>query len=108
MKIHNNFSLINHNSFGIEANAEKFVSISTVQELEKIIASNHNEEKVFIGGGSNILITRNIKGLVINLNMKGISSKKINDRFSIPPKLFFRHHLTLSFQFSPEFILTSL
>jgi len=40
MKIHNNFSLINHNSFGIEANAEKFVSISTVQELEKIIASN--------------------------------------------------------------------
>ena len=79
MKIHNNFSLINHNSFGIEAIAEKFASISTVQELEKIIISNQNEEKIFIGGGSNILITRNIKGLVINLNMKGISSKKIDD-----------------------------
>ena len=79
MKIHNNFSLINHNSFGIEAIAEKFASISTVQELEKIIISNQNEEKIFIGGGSNILITRNIKGLVINLNMKGIISKKIND-----------------------------
>jgi len=82
MKIHNNFSLINHNSFGIEANAEKFVSISTVQELEKIIVSYHNEEKVFIGGGSNILITRNIKGLVINLNIKGISSKQIDDNHS--------------------------
>jgi len=45
MKIHNNFSLINHNSFGIEANAEKFVSISTVQELEKIIASNIMKKK---------------------------------------------------------------
>ena len=32
----------------------------------------------------------------------------INDKFSIPPKLFFRHHLTQSFQFSPEFILTSV
>jgi UDP-N-acetylmuramate dehydrogenase len=79
MKIYNNFSLINHNSFGIEAIAEKFASISTVQELKKIIISNRNEEKIFIGGGSNILITRNIKGLVINLNMKGISSKKIDD-----------------------------
>ena len=36
MKIYNNFSLINHNSFGIEAIAEKFASISTVQELKKI------------------------------------------------------------------------
>jgi len=79
MKIYNNYSLINHNSFGIEAIAEKFASISTVQELKKIIISNQNEEKIFIGGGSNILITRNIKGLVIYLNMKGISSKKIDD-----------------------------
>ena len=77
MKIYNNFSLTNHNSFGIEAIAEKFASISTVQELKKIIISNQNEEKIFIGGGSNILITRNIKGLVIYLNMKGISSKKL-------------------------------
>ena len=82
MKIHNNFSLVNHNSFGIEANAEKFISISSAQDLEKLISSNSKEEKIFIGGGSNILITRNIKGLVINLNMKGISSKKIDDTYS--------------------------
>ena len=82
MKIHKDFSLVNHNSFGIEATAEKFISISSAQELEKLIASNSNEEKIFIGGGSNILITKNIKGLVINLNMKGISSKKIDDTYS--------------------------
>ena len=82
MKIHNNFSLVNHNSFGIEATAEKFISISSTQELEELISLNSKEEKIFIGGGSNILITRNIKGLVINLNMKGISSKKIDDTYS--------------------------
>ena len=82
MKIHNNFSLVNHNSFGIEANAEKFISISSTQELEELISLNSKEEKIFIGGGSNILITRNIKGLVINLNMKGISSKKIDDTYT--------------------------
>ena len=82
MKIHNNFSLVNHNSFGIEAIAEKFISISSTQDLEKLITSNSKEEKIFIGGGSNILITKNIKGLVINLNMKGISSKKIDDTYS--------------------------
>ena len=39
MKIHNNFSLVNHNSFGIEATAEKFISISSTQDLEKLITS---------------------------------------------------------------------
>ena len=58
MKIHNNFSLVNHNSFGIEATAEKFISISSTQELEEHISLNSNEEKIFIGEGSNILITK--------------------------------------------------
>ena len=49
MKIHNNFSLVNHNSFGIEANAEKFISISSTQELEELISLNSKEEKIFIG-----------------------------------------------------------
>lgn len=82
MKIINNFSLINHNTFGVDAIANQFTSISSVNELKKIISSNESKEKIFIGGGSNILITKKIEGLVIHLNIKGISSKKIDNNYT--------------------------
>ena len=82
MKIVNNFSLINHNTFGVDAIANQFTSISSINELKKIISSNESKEKIFIGGGSNILITKKIEGLVIHLNMKGISSKKIDNNYT--------------------------
>ena len=82
MKIVNNFSLINHNTFGVDAIANQFTSISSVNELKKIISSNESKEKIFIGGGSNILITKKIEGLVIHLNIKGISSKKIDNNYT--------------------------
>tara|TARA_B100000787_G_scaffold8258_1_gene6219 strand:+ start:755 stop:1762 length:1008 start_codon:yes stop_codon:yes gene_type:complete len=82
MKIVNNFSLINHNTFGVDAIANQFTSISSINELKKIISSNESIEKIFIGGGSNILITKKIEGLVIHLNIKGISSKKIDNNYT--------------------------
>jgi len=82
MKIINNFSLINHNTFGVDAIANQFTSISSINELKKIISSNESKEKIFIGGGSNILITKKIEGLVIHLNIKGISSKKIDNNYT--------------------------
>jgi len=82
MKIVNNFSLINHNTFGVDAIANQFTSISSINELKKIISSNESKEKIFIGGGSNILITKKIEGLVIHLNIKGISSKKIDNNYT--------------------------
>lgn len=82
MKIMNNFSLINHNTFGVDAIANQFTSISSINELKKIISSNESKEKIFIGGGSNILITKKIEGLVIHLNIKGISSKKIDNNYT--------------------------
>ena len=82
MEIVNNFSLINHNTFGVDAIANQFTSISSINELKKIISSNESKEKIFIGGGSNILITKKIEGLVIHLNIKGISSKKIDNNYT--------------------------
>jgi UDP-N-acetylmuramate dehydrogenase len=82
MKIYNNFSLINYNTFGINATAREFTSISSIEDLNKIISKYKSKKKIFIGGGSNILITKNINALVIHLNIKGINSKKIDDTFS--------------------------
>lgn len=70
MKIQQNISLKSYNSFGINANAKRFVSVNSLKELKEIIAS---EKNIFLlGGGSNILLTGDVEKLVIHLNTKGV------------------------------------
>lgn len=70
MKIQQNISLKPYNTFGIHANAKRFVTVNSVKELKEIIAS---EKSLFLlGGGSNILLTGDVEKLVIHLNTKGI------------------------------------
>ena len=77
MTIQNQFSLKNYNTFGIEAQAEKFVAVNSVDELVQILKTNSNENKFVLGGGSNMLLTQNINALVIHIDLKG---KKIIDQ----------------------------
>lgn len=70
MEIQQNISLKPYNTFGIQANAKRFVTVNSVKELKEIIAS---EKSLFLlGGGSNILLTGDIDKLVVHLNIKGI------------------------------------
>ncbi|MBT8316178.1 MAG: UDP-N-acetylmuramate dehydrogenase [Lutibacter sp.] len=70
MNIQENISLKKYNTFGIEAKAKRFVTVNTVKELNEIISL---EKDVFLlGGGSNMLLTSNIKKLVVHINLKGI------------------------------------
>ena len=71
MEILNNFSLKNYNTFGIEAKAEQFVAVHTVSELKSILEQNKNQKKFVLGGGSNMLLTKNIEALVIHIDLKG-------------------------------------
>jgi len=65
------FSLKSYNTFGIDITAEYFYSINSTEELFKILKSNPS--KIFVlGGGSNILFTKDIKGTVLHINLKGI------------------------------------
>lgn len=65
-----NISLKPYNTFGIDINAEIFISVDSLSQLQEIIA---NYKDVFIlSGGSNILLTQNITKPVIHLNLKGI------------------------------------
>ncbi|WP_031425835.1 UDP-N-acetylmuramate dehydrogenase [Flavimarina sp. Hel_I_48] len=73
MQITPDFSLKNHNTFGIDAKAEFFVSVQTVEELTHALNLPGYSQKFILGGGSNMLLKKNIKGLVINLNLKGIT-----------------------------------
>ena len=70
MKIQENISLKQYNTFGIQVNAKRFITINSLKELKEIIAF---EKDIFlIGGGSNMLLTSDIKKLAIHLNLKGV------------------------------------
>jgi UDP-N-acetylmuramate dehydrogenase len=71
MEILHDFSLKNYNTFGIESKAEQFVAVHSVSELKSILEQNKNQKKFVLGGGSNMLLTKNIEALVIHIDLKG-------------------------------------
>lgn len=76
MEILSQFSLKNHNTFGIEAKAKQFIAVHSIDELKKVLKENKNQPKFILGGGSNMLLTKDIDALVIHIDLKG---KKIVD-----------------------------
>ncbi|MBF0695144.1 MAG: UDP-N-acetylmuramate dehydrogenase [Flavobacterium sp.] len=71
MEIISNQSLKNYNTFGIQAYARKFVAVHSVAELKQILSENKEEQIFILGGGSNMLLTKNIDALVIHIDLKG-------------------------------------
>jgi len=74
MPVQKNVSLLPYNSFHLETNASEFASVKTVEELQNIL--NHQEPKLILGGGSNLLLTRNVDGLVLKIDFSGIDEVK--------------------------------
>lgn len=74
MKIQENFSLKNYNTFGVEAKTKYFSEVNSVEELKETLQL-YSTPILILGGGSNILFTKNFEGLVIQLNLKGISEE---------------------------------
>ncbi|QBJ86547.1 UDP-N-acetylmuramate dehydrogenase [Chryseobacterium gleum] len=76
-----NFSLKPYNTFGVDARARYFTEVNTIDELKEalIFAKNQSLQLLFLGGGSNILLTKDFEGLAIRLNLKGISEESINE-----------------------------
>lgn len=71
MEIHNHFSLKKYNTFGIEAQAKQFVAVHSTAELKTVLQQHANDKKFILGGGSNMLLTKNIDALVIHVALKG-------------------------------------
>ena len=76
-----NFSLKPYNTFGVDARARYFTEVNTIDELKEalIFAKNQSLQLLFLGGGSNILLTKDFEGLAVRLNLKGISEESINE-----------------------------
>jgi UDP-N-acetylmuramate dehydrogenase len=81
MEIQNYFSLKKHNTFGIEAKAKRFIAVQTVTELKIVLEENKSEKKFILGGGSNMLLTKDIDALVIHIDLKGKKIVKEDEDF---------------------------
>ncbi len=81
MTIQSNFSLKNYNTFGIEAKAKQFTAVHSLADLKTILAENTTEKKFILGGGSNMLLTKDIDALVIHIDLKGKKVIEENDDF---------------------------
>lgn len=73
MKIHEDFKLLNYNTFRVESNSKYFIEISSQEELRKVSQLNHFKKNpiLILGGGSNILFTKDFNGLIISNKIKG-------------------------------------
>lgn len=73
MHIKQNYSLKPYNTFGLAAKAKYFVEVNTVATLQDALTANEAQLPVFIlGGGSNLLLTKDLDFFVILNRIKGI------------------------------------
>jgi UDP-N-acetylmuramate dehydrogenase len=72
VNIAENISLKPYNTFGIDVTAKEFASFTTVEELQKVLTERKNTNRLILGGGSNILLTKNFDGIVLKNELKGI------------------------------------
>ncbi|TAH25616.1 MAG: UDP-N-acetylmuramate dehydrogenase [Cytophagales bacterium] len=74
INIQENISLKKYNTFGIEANARYFAKFKSIEELNDLLKHKNfiGVPTIILGGGSNVLFTKNFDGLVLINEIKGI------------------------------------
>ncbi len=75
MKIEENKPLDDLNTFGLVVGARYFAEVASVEEFRELMKSEvyQMNKKLILGGGSNILFTDCVNGLVVKNSIKGIS-----------------------------------
>jgi UDP-N-acetylmuramate dehydrogenase len=88
MEIQENISLKKYNTFGIDVDAAYFSAFKSMDELSELLEYNNgqratrNEKPVLIlGGGSNMLFTKNFDGLVLKNELLGIEKIKEDETY---------------------------
>ncbi|MBT8244504.1 MAG: UDP-N-acetylmuramate dehydrogenase [Winogradskyella sp.] len=71
MNVRENVSLKDFNTFGIDAKANRYTNITTLNDLKYILKTEAPKPIFILGGGSNMLLTNDIDALVFHINLKG-------------------------------------
>jgi len=72
MQIHEAFSLLPYNTFRINVEARYFSTFTNKDELDELTTHHSELTKLILGGGSNILFTKDYDGFVLKNEIKGI------------------------------------
>lgn len=73
IKEYTSYSLLPHNTFGIDAKANRYIEFSTEEELAVLLRQGIEEPLLVIGGGSNLLFVNDFNGTVLHSGIKDIS-----------------------------------
>ena len=65
------YSLLHHNTFGIEASCKQFVEYASVQQLKEAIAHLGEAAWMHIGAGSNLLFVHDFDGVIFHSKIVG-------------------------------------
>ncbi len=82
MQVQENISIKQYNTFGISVYANLFAKFNSVDELSELLefnnrtTNNQQRSTLILGGGSNILFTKDFNGLVLKNEIKGIKTIK--------------------------------
>jgi UDP-N-acetylmuramate dehydrogenase len=81
MTIHENISLKPYNTFGIEVNTKFFIELMSEEDTFSFFSSadEYPHPFLFLGGGSNMLFTKDFPGTVVRLCTKGITIEEEDD-----------------------------
>lgn len=83
MKIFENYSLKNLNTFHVDVLTKYFVEFCDIDELKNVLFNDQYKklDKLILGSGSNILFTKDFDGVVLKNNLKGIEIVNEDDNF---------------------------
>ncbi|EAY31350.1 UDP-N-acetylmuramate dehydrogenase [Microscilla marina] len=81
MHIQPEVSLKPHNTFGIDVKAQQFVEVHQLSDLQTLLKEQQQNPTplLILGGGSNVLFTRDFEGLVAKIKLKGIRLLREDD-----------------------------
>jgi len=80
MQILQNISLKQFNTFGIDVRARYFSSFTNAEELAALLSDAPARKVLLLGGGSNILLTKDFDGLALKNDIKGIDLIKEDEK----------------------------
>ncbi len=78
MTIEENKSLLRYNTFGMDVSSRFFLEINSSSDIQNFLLDKKLNDLPFLvlGGGSNVLFTKNFDGIVLKSNIKGIEVVK--------------------------------
>jgi UDP-N-acetylmuramate dehydrogenase len=76
MNIQQNISLKPYNTMGIDARAKYFSAFSSPDELNELMPVVGEQQKMVLGGGSNLLFTGDFEGWILKNEIRGLQQVK--------------------------------